>query len=208
MHIIIFGATGSIGRQLLQQALDAGYTVTAFTRNAAVLTAQRHPALRILTGDVLDAAAVQAAVPGHDAVICALGDGGKGRVRHLGTQHIIRAMQAHGIQRLICQSTLGAGASRNNLNFFWKYIMFGLLIRKAFRDHERQEESVRASGLNWTLVRPGAFTDGPLTGNYRHGFDTHDRSVKLKISRADVAHFLLKQIQSGLYLHQAPGLSY
>ncbi len=208
MKLIIFGATGTIGRHLVTQALDAGHEVTAFTRSASKFPAPLHPALSIAAGDVLDPAAVAKAVKGHDIILCALGDGNKGNVRHKGTECIIKAMEAAGIQRLICQSTLGAGDSRGNLNFFWKYIMFGMLIKKAFIDHELQEESVRASKLNWTLVRPGAFTDGPLTGVYRYGFQASDKSVKLKVSRADVADFMLKQVGNDLYLHQAVSLSY
>ena len=208
MKLIIFGATGTIGRHLVTQALDAGYEVTAFTRNAGKFTAAQHPALTIAVGDVLDPAAVAKAVKGHDIIFCALGDGNKGDVRHKGTQNIIKGMEQAGVQRLICQSTLGAGDSKGNLNFFWKYIMFGMLIKKAFIDHELQEKSVQASKLNWTLVRPGAFTDGPLTGVYRYGFSASDKSVKLKISRADVADFMLKQVGSDRYQRQAVSLSY
>lgn len=208
MKLIIFGATGTVGRQLVTQALDAGYEVTAFTRNAGRFPVPLHPALTIAEGDVLDPHAVSHAIQGHDIVLCALGDGNKGNVRYKGTENIIRAMEQAGIQRLICQSTLGAGDSKGNLNFFWKYIMFGMLIKKAFLDHESQEQSVQASKLNWTLVRPGAFTNGPLTGVYRYGFTDSDKTVKLKISRADVADFMLKQVASAHYQRRAVSLSY
>lgn len=208
MKLIIFGATGTVGRHLVTQALDAGHEVTAFTRNAGKFPVPLHPALTIAEADVLDPDAVTRAVQGHDIILCALGDGNKGNVRYKGTENIIHAMEQTGIQRLICQSTLGAGDSKGNLNFFWKYIMFGMLIKKAFLDHELQEQSVQASKLNWTLVRPGAFTDGPLTGVYRYGFTDSDKAVKLKISRADVADFMLKQVASEHYERRAVSLSY
>lgn len=156
----------------------------------------------------MDLASVERAVQGREAVLCSIGAGRKGEVRAVGTQNIIIAMENAGVRRLICQTTLGVGDSRDNLNFFWKYVMFGGLLRQAYADHTLQENYVRESNLDWTIVRPGAFTDGEHTGKYRHGFPSTDKSIKLKISRADVADFMLKQLTSDTYLHGSPGLSY
>jgi putative NADH-flavin reductase len=209
MKVLIFGSTGSIGREVVQQALEQGHTVTAFARNPAKL-AINHVNLKVAQGDVMDLAAVERTVQGQDAVLCVLGSSGKrkGAIRSEGTQQIIRAMENVGVHRLICQTTLGTGDSWENLNFFWKYIMFGGILRDVFADHERQEESVKQSPLDWTIVRPGAFTDGNRTGRYRHGFPGTDKTVKLKISRADVADFILKQLADDSYRHKTPGLSY
>jgi putative NADH-flavin reductase len=207
MKLIIFGSTGSIGRQLVVQALEQEHTVTAFARNPAKLEI-KHANLTVVQGDALDSASVEKAVEGHDTVLCSLGAGAKGIVRSEGTQNIVRAMEKAGIRRFICQSTLGVGDSRANLNFFWKRIMFGLLLRRTYADHISQEKHVKASHLDWTIVRPGAFTDGSLTGVYQHGFPGTDRTVKAKISRADVADFMLKQVADRTYLHKTPGLSY
>ncbi len=207
MKLIIFGATGTVGRQLVEQALGQGHQVTAFVRDPASLTMQ-HPGLARAVGDVFDANAVSDAVEGHGAVLIALGAGRKGTVRTVGTRHVIDAMKRHGVRRLICQSTLGAGDSRPALNFFWKRIMFGLLLKEAYADHQAQEALVEQSGLDWTIVRPGAFTDGPLTDAYKHGFPPSEPDLKLKISRADVASFMLRQLTGDAYLHQTPSLSY
>lgn len=207
MNIIIFGATGSVGRHLVDQACAQGHKVTAFTRNAAGLR-QTHPNLRTVVGDVFDSEAVAAAVQGQTAVLCALGAGRKGAVRAAGTANIIKAMHRHGVKRFICQSTLGAGDSAVHLNFFWKHIMFGVLLRPAFADHARQEAMTMASDLDWTIVRPAAFTDGPETGQYKHGFSTAQKNLSLKISRADVARFMLSQLTNKQYLRKTPGLSY
>jgi uncharacterized protein YbjT (DUF2867 family) len=86
--------------------------------------------------------------------------------------------------------------------------MFGLLLREAFADHEQQEAHVVGSGLDWTIVRPAAFTDGGRTGAYRHGFSPAEKGLRLKISRADVADFMLDQLKNDTYLRKAPGLSY
>jgi uncharacterized protein YbjT (DUF2867 family) len=209
MKLVIFGATGTIGRQVVQQALEQGHTVTAFARNLAKLDIQ-HPRLSFAQGDVMDAVAVEQAIRGQEAVVCVLGSGKKltGTVRSEGTRQIIQAMKNVGVRRLICQSTLGVGDSWSNLDFYWKYLMFGLLLRQVFADHQRQEALVKNSGLDWTIVRPGAFTDGPLTGQYRHSFPNTDRTIALQISRADVADFILKQLSDGSSLYQTPSLSY
>jgi len=209
MKLVIFGATGTVGRQLVGQALHQGHRVTAFARNPHKLDNQ-HPQLSLIQGDVLDFSAVKQVIQGQDAVVCVLGSGKKltGNVRSEGTRQIIRAMEETGVRRLVCQSTLGAGDSWGSLNFYWKYIMFGLVLRHVFADHEKQETYVRQSQLDWTIIRPGAFLDGELTGHYRHGFPGTDTTSQLKISRADVADFILQQLVDSTYLHQAPSLSY
>ncbi len=207
MKLIIFGATGTVGRHLVGQALAQGHRVTAFARKPLALELD-HRDLTRRAGDVLDRGAVADAVQGHDAVLIALGAGRKGTVRSVGTGHILDAMARSGVHRLICQSTLGAGDSRVHLNFFWKRIMFGLLLRDAYADHQAQEAAVEQCGLDWTVVRPAAFTDGPATGAYKHGFPATEKNLKLKISRADVARFMLGQLTDNTYLRRSPGLSY
>ena len=207
MRIIIFGSTGSIGQLLVQQALDENHIVTAFVRNPDKLK-NTHPNLKIFQGEVLKPDDVEKAISNHDAVFCSLGAGSKGSVRAEGTRHIINAMEKLGVKRFICQSTLGAGDSRGNLNFFWKYFMFGVLLRKAYHDHELQEKYVMQSKLDWTITRPAAFVDGPRTQHYRHGFGDSEKGLTLKISRADVADFLLKQLTTNMYLRRAAGQSY
>jgi putative NADH-flavin reductase len=205
--IIIFGATGSIGRLLVKQALEKRFEVTAFIRQPAKFDL-KHANLHIFQGDVLNTTQVEKAVTGQNAVLCALGAGSKGTVRSKGTRNIVRAMENAGIKRLICLSSLGVGDSRQTLNFFWKYIMFGLLLRKAYADHEEQENIVKQSQLDWTIVRPAAFTDEGLRGRYQHGVFGQGEKLTLKISRADVADFILKQLTDDKYLRKTPGISY
>jgi len=206
MKLIIFGATGSVGRLVVDQALEQGHHVTAFTRDPAKVT-MRHERLAVVGGQVTDVDVVAKAVAGHDAVIVTLGAGRKGGVRAPGTKAIIDAMHDTGVRRLIVQSTLGAGDSRVHLTFFWKRIMFGLLLRGAYADHQEQERIVMASDVDWTIVRPGAFSDGPRTGVYRRGFGQDERS-EIKIARADVADFLLEQLTDTAYLRSAAAISY
>ena len=207
MKAVVFGATGSVGRHIVEQGLGRGHEVTAFVREPSRLGVA-HERLTVFRGDVLDGASVEAAVRGQEAVLCSIGAGRKGGVRSEGTGNIVRAMEGAGVRRLVCQSTLGAGESRGNLDFFWRHVMFGFLLRDAFADHEQQEAYVRGSALDWTIVRPAAFTDGGRTGEYRHGFPPTKKGLKLKISRADVAGFMLDQLANDVYLRQTPGLSY
>lgn len=207
MKFLVFGSTGGVGSRLVEQALAQGHAVAAFTRDPANLNIE-HANLRIVRGDVMDPESVEKAMRDQETVLCSLGAGRKGTVRAEGTRNIIRSMENAGVRRLICQTTLGVGDSRDNLNFFWKYIMFGALLRPAYTDHVLQEIYVKQSGLDWTIVRPGAFTDGERTGAYRHGFPATDTSIELKISRADVADFMLKQATDDTYLHRTPGVSY
>ena len=208
MNLLIFGATGCIGKQVITQALDQGHTVTAFSRDPHKLEIQ-HPNLKLFQGDVMDYVSVKQSMNQQEAIICVLGSGSSltSTVRSEGTKNIIRAMEECKIHRLICQSTLGAGESWGNLNFYWKYVMFGFILRKVFADHERQEQFVQQSDLDWTIVRPGAFIEGPLTGEYKHGFSSTE-TTKLAITHADVADFLLKQLSTDMYLGKAPSLSY
>ena len=207
MKVLVFGATGSVGRHVVGQGLERGHEITAFVREPSGLDVE-HERLTVFRGDVLDGASVEGAVRGQGAVLCSIGAGRKGGVRSEGTRNIVRAMEGAGVRRLVCQSTLGAGESSGNLDFFWKHVMFGFLLRDAFADHEQQEAHVKNSALDWTIVRPAAFTDGGRTGDYRHGFPPTKKGLKLKISRADVAAFMLGQLTDDAYLRQTPGLSY
>lgn len=207
MKLIIFGATGAVGKELVKQSLDKGHSVTAFVRDPTKLNNTQNDRLKIYLGDVSKPADVEKAVVNHDAVLCVLGDGKLGKIRALGTKHIIAAMNSAGLKRLVCQTTLGMGESYGNLNFLWKHIMFGMLLRKAFQDHQVQEKYVFSSGLDYTLVRPSALTDGALTRAYKTGFDGKFRKLSLKISKADVADFMLAQLEDKDYVQKAVSIS-
>ena len=209
MNIIVFGATGSIGALTVLRLLEDGHSVTAFSRNPDALNLE-HPNLTRAAGDVRNAADVCLAIEGREAVIITLGSGSSrsGRVRSEGTQQIIDEMQRYGLKRLVCQTTLGVGDSWNNLNFFWKRIMFGVLLRPVFEDHERQEQLVKASGLDWTIVRPSAFTNEAPKGALKIDISPEQRGLTLKISRGEVAEFLVASLRERSFLHRVVGISY
>lgn len=209
MKIVVFGATGGTGRELVGQALERGHDVTAQARSPEKLAELAHEHLEVVQGDVLAPTDVERAVTGQDAVLCAIGAGAeRSTLREDGTRNIVAAMEATGVRRLVCLSSLGVGDSRANLGFFTKHVVVGIFLRHAFADHERQEAVIRNSSLDWTIVRPPHLKEGPRTGEYRHGFAPTDRDIQGWISRADVADFMLNQLDSDTYLRRSPGVSY
>jgi len=198
MKIVVFGASRGVGFQVVQQALEQGHTVTAFARSSSF---SDHPNLKVVQGDVFDLEAVSKAVQGQEAVVVALGAGNKAadQTRSQGTAHIVRAMQQHGVRRVVAVSSFGVGDSRKGLiaNLAW------LFLRAALEEHERQERALMESGLDWTIVRPTGLTNGAKTGVYKIG-----RSGRGRISRADVADFILKALRDPNYIRKALVISY
>lgn len=210
MKLAIFGATGKVGQHIVAQALEQGHEVRAFTRSPDKL-ARPDKNLQIVQGDVLDATAVKPAIQGCDAVLIALGMPlmNKEQLRAKGTKIIVQSMKETGVSRLICLSGMGANESHALLPALYKYLLLPLFMRAPYRDHELQEAIVTSSGLDWTITRPAAYdAKGPHSGEYWHGFDPRDRKLKIKISTADVADFMLKQVRNNSYLHKAPCQSY
>jgi uncharacterized protein YbjT (DUF2867 family) len=209
MKIVVFGATGGTGRELVGQALQRGHHVTAQARTPEKLAGFEHPELEVVRGDVLDRESVERAVVAQEAVVCAIGGGARRTtLREDGTRNIVNAMEKHDVPRLVCLSSLGVGDSRANLPFFTRYVIVGIFLRHAFADHERQERIVRESPLAWTIVRPPHLTNGPRTGEYQHGFPPTHRKIRAQVSRADVAEFMLRQLTDDACLRRAPGISY
>jgi putative NADH-flavin reductase len=208
MKLLIFGPTGGTGRQLLEQALAQGHHVTAFARSPEKVTPQ-HPNLKAVKGDISDYDSIEAVMPGHDAVLSALGvyRFQKNTVLSDSTRNIIRAMEKHGVKRFICESSLGIADSRDQVTLFTEFVFYPLVLRHFFPDKERQELHIRQSNLDWVIVRPARLTNGKRTGQYRHGFGPHEK-IKHMISRADTAEFMLKQLTDDTYLRKTPGLSY
>jgi putative NADH-flavin reductase len=206
MNLLIFGATGETGRELVKQALAQGNTVTAFVRDSGKLDMQ-HPNLKIVEGNITDTTTVERIVQGQDAVFSTLGSRSlkKNPALVKGIYTIVRAMEEQSVQRFIYQSSLGVGNSQEHLNFLVRYIVIPLVLRNAIADHEDKEQIVRQSSLDWVIIRPAGLTNGPHTGEYRHG---ESMQYGAKISRADVADFMLKQATDTTYLHKTPGISY
>jgi putative NADH-flavin reductase len=205
MKLTIFGATGGTGVQVLQQALAAGHTVTILARDPAKVTTQ-NPHLTVVAGNVLNQSDVEKVLEQAEAVVCSLGNTGNNPddVVSAGTQQIVNAMQRRGIKRLIVVSSLGVGDSKNQVPFFFK-VLAATVLRKTMKDKEAQEALVRASGLDWTIVRPGGLTDGPRTGSYRFGMDASLTAGR--VTRADVADFILRELERNEFVRMAPAIT-
>ena len=210
MRLLIIGATGGTGRELVRQALESGHEVTAFVRTPARLRVA-HERLTVVQGDVLDRASVEAAVRGHDAILSALGHKRwfyPTRILSAGTANVLGAMEASGIRRFVCETSLGLGESRGRMGLYYTLFVIPVILPFYYWDKRRQERLIRESRLDWVIVRPGALTNGRPRGTYRHGATVGHWLWTVRISRADAAAFMLSQVTSDRYLRSAPGVSW
>ena len=201
MKLAIFGATGNTGTELVKQALEKGHQVTAFVRSSSNISI-KHDQLDIVTGDVFLPESVAGAVQGQDAVICALGsrDLKKTSIRTAGTSNIVQVMKEHNVQRLLVVSAMGTGESWNTLSLVNKFF-YATLLRSSRDDHEAQEDVVKTSGLDWTIIRPSGLTDDARTGVYAVGENVSGQTFK--IARADVADLILRELEENSLIHKA-----
>ena len=211
MNILLFGATGGTGKEVLLQVLEQGHFVTAIVRNPTKINIQSDR-LKIVQGDVLTSN-IDYSFAQQDAVICCLGVPANkaGTLRSEGTKNIIDAMKKANINRLICQTSLGFDDSKEVLkctSFFFKNIVVPYILKSTFSEHSLQEKAIKQSGLNWTIVRPGNLANGKKTEKYKSAFSYSDTTLKVKISRADVAHLMLKQLSNNDNFQKTIGISY
>ena len=216
MKVIVFGATGRVGRAVALTLLTRGHQVTAFARDASKLPERED--IAVIVGDATDADAVARAVVGHDAIVVALGDSrnpfalalGMKRITppnicEIGTANVIAAAQAACVQRLVCVTSYGVGDTRKLLPPMHKRIFRWLLLREQMNDKEQQENLVKSSGLDWTLVQPVGLTDGAATGRWLAS--TKGERRKRTISRIDLAAFIVDNLSEARYTHQTVVMS-
>jgi len=207
--IVVFGASGGTGHHIVEQALEAGYQVTAFVRSPKKLDLQ-HEKLTVFQGDVMDVDKVDRAIAGQDAVLSALGPTRPPvpGMMEVAAKNIVGAMDKHGIKRII--STTGGGVrDPQDQPKLFDHIMKGLLTLMAgtvLKDSEANVNIIRASDLDWTIIRYPRLLDDPFTGKYRIGYVGVNSGSQL--SRADGADAVLKELESGEYLHKMPIVSY
>jgi putative NADH-flavin reductase len=206
MHVLIIGASKGIGLETTRQALEAGHHVRALARSATAM-ALADSKLEKVRGDALKNQDVEAALIGVDVVIQTLGVGLGDMIRpvHLfsdATRVLIAAMKARSVKRLICVTGFGAGDSRASISWLQR-LPFQIVFGRAYDDKSLQERLIKESGLDWTIVRPGVLTGGPRTGRYEVLAEARQWRNGI-ISRADVAAFLVQQIEDGSYVHKAP----
>jgi putative NADH-flavin reductase len=201
MRLCVLGGTGRTGRELLRQALERGHEVTALVRHpdqAISLGAD----VDVLEGDATHGPALERALEGQDAVLCALGPRSASALIRCDLMRstmnaLIPAMKKRGVSRVILLSALGVGQSAGDAPALLR-LFFRAPAREVGRDKAQAEDRLRRSDLDWTVVYPPSLTDGPLSGAYRHGEALELRGIP-KISRADVAAFMLAQLTDSSY---------
>jgi putative NADH-flavin reductase len=209
MDLIVFGASGRLGLKIVERALAGGHRVRAFVRTPSKITIQ-HPYLTLFQGDSMDAGAVYKALAEQEAVISVLGPERPPvpEMMEKSAQNIVTAMKEHGIYRLV--STTGAGVWQQKdqpkpIDYLIA-ILLNIFAKEVLRDSAANVEVIKASNLDWTIVRFPRLTDGPATGKYRVGYINESSSSRF--SRADGADFILKELTEKKWVRKAPLVSY
>lgn len=207
MKLLVLGATGPTGRHLVDLALRSGDAVTALVRNPAGLgdLADR---VTPIAGDATSPRDVVAAATGCDAIVSALGRGNSVRADGLFTRAsaaAIAAAEEAGVSRLVWLSSFGVGHT-----FAWsstpQKLIYGTLLRSLYADKTIADESIRSSGLDWTIVLPTKLTNAPAKGTY-HADDRLPMKGNPSISRADVAAFMHQAVHGGEWSRRSPVIS-
>jgi len=209
MNLLLIGASRGIGRELLKQALAAGHTVTVLARHPDKMQVHA-PNLNVIRGDILQNQMVSSAVQGKDAVCVTIGvpiTFSPVTVFSQGILNVIKAMEEHQVKRLISVTGIGAGDSKGHGGFLYDRIFKPLLLKTIYEDKDLQEHYIQESGLDWVIPRPAGLTNGTRTGKYRVLTDLTGITAT-RISRADVADFIMKELSEMKYRGTAPLLTY
>ncbi|MBP1852750.1 NAD(P)-dependent oxidoreductase [Rhizobium halophytocola] len=205
MKILVLGATGATGSLIVGQAIAKGYEVVALVRSKA--KSGDLTGAELVEGDARDPAALARAIAGCDAVISSLGTAmspfKEVTLLSTATHALVGVMEQQNVRRLICITGLGAGDSRGHGGFFFDYLFLPLMLRKVYQDKDRQEDAIRASTLDWTIVRPTVLNDKPAQGHIKALTDLsgiHGGTI----ARADVAEFVVLQLATDTWLRKAP----
>ncbi len=204
MKVLVIGAGGKSGRLVVEKALSAGHTVTALVHTAEDV--QKHPFpgdVTVVVGDVHDRSLLGSAMQGCNGVVDAIGGSTPFKDTDLessAAKAVLDVMEQAGAKRLVVISVLGAGESKEQAGFFYEHLMAPVFLRGAMKDKNAMESEVRQSSVEWVLVRPPVLTDSDATGSVKivlKGETAH------KITRADLAQFLVDQLTSDKFLRQA-----
>jgi uncharacterized protein YbjT (DUF2867 family) len=205
MKVLILGATGGTGREIVREADAQGHQAVALVRSKA--KAADFAGAELVEGDARDEQALSRALEGCSGVISSLGTAmspfREVTLLSVATRALVKAMEARNVRRLVCITGLGAGDSRGHGGFLFDTLIFPLLLRKVYDDKNRQEDAVRGSKLDWVLVRPVVLSDKPAKGAVRALTDlsgVHGGNV----ARSDVAKFVVQQLTDDTWLRRAP----
>src|SRR5262249_18578958 len=207
--VLVIGASRGVGLETVKTALLAGHNVRALARSAARIPI-KNAALDKVSGDALDSDAIRKALQGVNVVVQTLAVDISPRaifepttLFSQSTRILVDAMKAAGVKRLIAVTGLGAGNSRGHGGLLYDAVAFPLLLKRVYDDKDVQEWIIRSSGLDWTIVRPGLLTNRPATGRYRVLTAAQEWRFGI-ISRADVADFIVRQIDDRALIGTTP----
>ena len=204
---LLIGSTGPLGIEILRQASEMGITLKAMARKAsgAVPTGAHQSVI----GDVLLPNTLEAAMSGVSTVVCVLGTPltrDPVTLLSVGTENLVAAMKRAGASRLLCITGMGAGDSRGHGGFVYDHLILPYLLGEIYKDKDRQELIVKSSALDWSIIRPGRLTNGSRDMRYRELVDLKNQRMR-SISRADVAHFVLRELKLAKYSGQTVNLT-
>ena len=208
--IALFGASGQTGQQFLHQALDKGYRIKTLVRNASAI-AQKSQYLELIQGDVLNQQDVENTVEGCDVVISLFGHVKNSPMwlQSDGTANIVGAMKKHKINKIVSLSGGGLPFPEKDQPKLMDYVIRGIMkiaVPKILNDAIKHAEILKNSGLKWTIVRGPRLTNDPKVGKYKVGWVGVNSSSK--VGRADLADFIVSQIEDDTFNYQMPFISY
>ena len=212
MKLLVIGAAGGLGHRLVDQALAAGHRVTAVVRHLETFQVW-HPALSIVQGDILSLETVEPAVSGQDVILAGVAlPPAPGKTTDLysrGVANLITAMEKYNVRRLLWVSTAAIDPeNQGHPGFVFEHLVEPIMLKNIYADVKLSEVALRKTSLDWILIHPTPLTDGSHTGVYQIYEHLSPGAHGGKISRADVADFMLKQLTDDTYLHKTPTLTY
>lgn len=202
----IFGGTNGVGKECVKQALSEGYNLTVLARDPSKLSDIKHENLKIIKGDVLNSQSVDEVCSGNEVILNCLGSkvlrGNGVDICSKGTEIILNSMKKLGPKKIITCTSLGTGDSYARCSFFTK-LFVNLIIKNPIADKVIQEDLIKKSGLDFIIIRPSGLIDKPGKGNYTVSFDISGG----RVARADVANWIVKQINSNEWIGKSPSMT-
>lgn len=204
MRILVIGASGRVGREVVAQAVERGHQVSALTRTAS--TVERRDGVAVVEGEATDGGLLRRILRGHDAVVFALGTDKSGPTTLFSdaTRELLAAMAESGVDRLVAVTGVGAGETRGHGGWLYDRVIFPLFTRERYADKDRQEALIAASATRWTVVRPGPFSTARAREPFEAIVDIRPDTRITKVSTAEVATFVLDDLETGAFIGRKP----